>query len=108
MKYISSLVLITQEILTTKLSEDGRAMELSELVYFNHKLLCVDDRTGVVFSIENGKAIPQYILMDGNGQTNKGFKSEWATVKDGLLCIFIINDHMHFLISHLWLIKKCM
>jgi soluble calcium-activated nucleotidase 1 len=74
-------------LLTSRLSEDGRAMELSELVYYNHKLLAVDDRTGVIMAIENGKAVPQYILMDGNGKTNKGFKSEWATVKDGLLCI---------------------
>jgi soluble calcium-activated nucleotidase 1 len=62
-------------------------MELSELVWFNGKLLSPDDRTGVVFSIEDGLAIPEYILMDGNGRTTKGFKSEWATVKDGLLYI---------------------
>ena len=37
----------------------------------------------LVFAIENGVAIPQYILMDGDGHTTKGFKCEWATVKDG-------------------------
>ena len=25
--------------------------------------------------------------MDGNGQTNKGFKCEWSTVKDGILYV---------------------
>jgi len=77
----------TQKVLTSTLSEADRAMELSELVWFNGKLLSPDDRTGVVFSIEDGLAIPEYILMDGNGRTTKGFKSEWATVKDGLLYI---------------------
>jgi soluble calcium-activated nucleotidase 1 len=38
-------------------------------------------------SIENGKVIPQHILMDGNGNTDKGFKCEWATVKDGLMYV---------------------
>jgi len=76
-----------ETILESKYSEAGRSMELSELVNFNHKLLTVDDRTGIVYSIENGKAIPQHILMEGNGQTTKGFKAEWATVKDGLLYI---------------------
>jgi len=71
--------------LSSKLSEDGRAMELSELIWFNDKLLAPDDRTGVVFSIEGGVAIPQFILMDGNGSTTKGFKIEWGTVKDGIL-----------------------
>ena len=74
-------------------------MELSELVHFNDKLYTVDDRTGLgkitiisfveisVMSIENGKVIPQQILMDGNGKSDKGFKCEWATVKDGLLWV---------------------
>jgi len=76
-----------QKVLTSTLAEAGRSMELSELVSFNSKLLSPDDRTGVVFSIEDGLAIPEYILMDGNGRTTKGFKSEWATVKEGILHI---------------------
>eukprot|EP01119_Soliformovum_irregulare_P008511 TRINITY_DN21630_c0_g1_i1.p1 TRINITY_DN21630_c0_g1~~TRINITY_DN21630_c0_g1_i1.p1 ORF type:complete len:358 (-),score=85.72 TRINITY_DN21630_c0_g1_i1:54-1127(-) len=76
-----------ETILETTLAEAGRALELSELVYFVDRLYSPDDRTGVVFSIEDDKAIPTYILMDGNGRTTKGFKSEWATVKDGLMYI---------------------
>lgn len=51
-------------------------MELSELVVFNGKLYSVDDRTGVVYQIDNGKVFPWLILSDGNGQETKGFKSK--------------------------------
>ncbi|XP_075232064.1 soluble calcium-activated nucleotidase 1 [Lycorma delicatula] len=73
--------------LKTRLSENGRGMELSELVVFNGKLLTFDDRTGMVYEIEGDAVIPWVILMDGNGRTNKGFKSEWATVKDHSLYV---------------------
>jgi soluble calcium-activated nucleotidase 1 len=46
-------------------------MELSELVMYNDKLLAPDDRTGLVFQIENDQAIPLYVLMEGNGKTTK-------------------------------------
>lgn len=65
----------------------GRGMELSELVVFNGKLLTFDDRTGLVYEIINDKVVPWILLMDGNGKTNKGFKSEWATVKDEILYV---------------------
>lgn len=72
------------DIITLKstLSEAGRGMELSELVIFNGKLLAVDDRTGVIYEIKDNKAIPWILLTDGNGMLPKGFKCEWATVKD--------------------------
>lgn len=71
----------------------GRGMELSELVTFNGRLLTVDDRTGLVFELRMaaGKAeavVPWVVMMDGDGRTSqKGFKSEWATVKDEQLWI---------------------
>eukprot|EP01112_Ceratiomyxa_fruticulosa_P000247 TRINITY_DN1023_c0_g1_i1.p1 TRINITY_DN1023_c0_g1~~TRINITY_DN1023_c0_g1_i1.p1 ORF type:complete len:365 (+),score=56.12 TRINITY_DN1023_c0_g1_i1:208-1302(+) len=74
-------------VLSSSLNEGGRGMELSELVYFDHRLLTIDDRTGLVFEIEDSNAIPLYILMDGNGRTMKGFKGEWMSVKDDLLYI---------------------
>jgi soluble calcium-activated nucleotidase 1 len=77
----------SEEILKTTLSEAGRGMELSELVWFNGKLLAPDDRTGVVYAIEHNQAYPVHILMDGDGKSNKGFKGEWATVKDNSLYI---------------------
>lgn len=75
--------------LRSKLNEAGRAMELSELLYFNNKLFAFDDRTGVVseIDIENHMSIPTYILMEGDGHTEKGQKNEWATVKDGAMYI---------------------
>lgn len=69
-------------------SEAGRGLELSELVTFNGELLTVDDRSGIVFAIKDmSKVVPRYILMEGDGATDKGQKSEWATVKDGLLYV---------------------
>lgn len=65
----------------------GRGMELSELVTFNGRILTFDDRTGLVYQLLDDKFIPWILLMDGGGQTGKGFKSEWATVKDELLYV---------------------
>ncbi|KAL1465754.1 hypothetical protein WDU94_005297, partial [Cyamophila willieti] len=47
---------------------NGRGMELSELVTFDGKLLSVDDRTGIIYILENNQAIPWVILMDGDGE----------------------------------------
>lgn len=73
--------------LQSALATGGRGMELSELVIFNGKLYSVDDRTGVVYQIENGKVVPWVILSDGNGGETKGFKGEWCAVKDEHLYI---------------------
>lgn len=68
-------------------SLNGRGMELSELVTFNGKILTFDDRTGLVYELIDDKVIPWVLLMDGAGRTAKGFKSEWATVKDEVLYV---------------------
>ncbi|KAK9701213.1 hypothetical protein QE152_g30753 [Popillia japonica] len=73
--------------LVTHFALKDRGMELSELVVFNGKLLSFDDRTGLVFEILNDKARPWILLMDGDGQGDKGFKAEWATVKDNKLYV---------------------
>lgn len=86
---------IEEELLTLKstISCGGRGMELSELVVFNGKLFTVDDRTGIIYQLnmstdrEKATLIPWVILPDGNGKESKGFKSEWATVKDQQLYI---------------------
>lgn len=67
----------------------GRGMELSELVTFNGRLLTFDDRTGFVYELapENNRVIPWVVMMDGDGRSSKGFKSEWATVKDDHLYV---------------------
>lgn len=62
-------------------------MELSELVVYNGKLLTFDDRTGFVYEIINDKIVPWIMLVDGDGHTMKGFKSEWATVKEQTLYV---------------------
>ncbi len=80
---------LEEKVLASVVSEKGRAMELSDLVLFGPHLLTFDDRTGLLLEIsKNGsKAIPRHIMMDGDGNSDKGFKGEWATVKDGHLYI---------------------
>ena len=76
-----------QEIFT-KFAEAGRGMELSALLNFQNHLYSFDDRTGLVFELVKGnKAIPRYIMMEGDGNTDKGQKTEWATVKDGKMYV---------------------
>ena len=74
-------------VLTSKISEKGRGLELSELAMFHGKLYTVDDRTGIVYQIKNGKVIQWVILPDGDGSVSKGFKGEWMTVKDNTLYV---------------------
>lgn len=69
-------------VVESHLAENGRGMELSELVVFNGKLYSVDDRTGVVYQLDGSKAVPWVILTDGDGTVAKGFKAEWLAVKD--------------------------
>jgi len=74
-------------LLSSTLGMGGRAMELSELSVFNGNLLTVDDRTGVVYRIQEGHVIPWVILSDGDGTKTKGFKAEWSTMKEGQLWV---------------------
>ncbi|KAG9412116.1 Soluble calcium-activated nucleotidase 1 [Aphanomyces cochlioides] len=78
----------------TTLNEAGRGFELSELAWFQGNLHSFDDRTGIIFRLENFglhdgsdkmRAVPVSIAMEGDGTTPKGQKHEWATVKDGEL-----------------------
>ena len=64
-------------------------MELSELVVFNGGLLAFDDRTGTIYHVDKAEklAYPWVLLVDGHGRVSKGFKSEWATVKDHTLYV---------------------
>lgn len=77
----------TPVVLTSTIAEKGRGMELSELRVFNGKLYTIDDRTGYVYEIKDGKVEPWIKLIDGDGTGNKGFKGEWMTEKDGLLYV---------------------
>lgn len=77
--------------LVTKHNEAGRGAEFSELTVYNNRLLTFDDRTGDVFEIVNNddgtqsEVIPRFVISEGEGDTDKGMKWEWATVKDNLL-----------------------
>jgi len=79
----------TERELTSKYNEGGRGMELSELVFWNGKLLSCDDRTGIVFEIDLNKfdVYPRYIFGNGDGSESKGFKCEWMFVRDDKLYV---------------------
>lgn len=75
------------ELLSTH-NEAGRGMELSELVDWGGELFTVDDRTGIIYQVQElSRVVPRFIAMEGDGDTDKGQKSEWATVKDGELVV---------------------
>ena len=78
----------TDTQLVSTWSAKGRGMELSALTSFNGRLLAVDDRTGIVYSIQDGaNMVPWVILTDGDGNKAKGFKGEWSTVKGDKLIV---------------------
>jgi soluble calcium-activated nucleotidase 1 len=78
-------------VLTSYHNEAGRGMELSELTLYDNRLLSFDDRTGTVFEILNKNkgsesfVVPRFVITEGSGDTDKGMKWEWATVKNGEL-----------------------
>uniref|UniRef100_A0A0K0EMI7 Apyrase n=1 Tax=Strongyloides stercoralis TaxID=6248 RepID=A0A0K0EMI7_STRER len=68
--------------ITSDISAGGRGMELSDLKVFDGNLVTIDDRTGLLYKIKKNKAYPWVFLNDGSGDTLKGIKGEWITVKD--------------------------
>lgn len=90
-----SLKIKTEEArrLVTKHNEAGRGAEFSELTVYQNRLLTFDDRTGEVVEIlntDNGQesySVPRFVITEGPGDTDKGMKWEWSTVKDGELFI---------------------
>jgi len=78
-----------EHTLVSKIGENNRAMELSELIRYHNRLYACDDRTGLVYEVVMEKepyVVPRWVLTDGNGvSTDKGFKCEWAAIKDDVL-----------------------
>ena len=81
--------------ITTDVNEEGRGFELSELAWFQGRLLTFDDRTGMVFELANFEfsatgplqATPLIAIKAGDGTVEKGAKNEWATVKGDVLYV---------------------
>ncbi|WNK19064.1 hypothetical protein P1P91_09240 [Halomonas piscis] len=75
--------------LISLIAESGRGAEFSELVLFGERLITFDDRTGLVCEIRHkNQLVPRHILMTGSGDEKfKGFKSEWATLKDDRMVV---------------------
>lgn len=113
-KDVYSVTFGEEQKFSTAMNEAGRGFELSELAWFNNKLLSFDDRTGIVYRLKNFEgakpiqAIPEHIIMEGDGLNGKGQKHEWATVKDGELYMgsvgkeFTDNDGNVITDSNLW------
>ena len=74
-------------VIKSSFSNNGRGMELSELVVFNGKLFSIDDRTGIIYEHVNEGVVPWVILSDGNGKENNGNFSCY-TVIFCMLCTF--------------------
>lgn len=79
-------------VLRSDLAANGRAMELSDLAVFDGHLLTVDDRTGLIYRIlvhddQQADIVPWVFLNDGPGNSSKGFKAEWMTVKQDTLIV---------------------
>ena len=85
--YMYSIEYAEQRKLISGHNEAGRGMELSELTIYQDRLLAFDDRTGDVYELlnkDNGSdtyVVPRFVITEGNGETDKGMKWEWASVK---------------------------
>ena len=79
--------------LVSQHNEAGRGMELSELTIYKNRLLSFDDRTGTVFELlstpdgSDSYVVPRFVITEGDGDTDKGMKWEWATVKNNELIL---------------------
>lgn len=79
--------------LVSQHNEAGRGMELSELTIYKNRLLSFDDRTGTVFELlstpdgRDSYVVPRFVITEGDGDTDKGMKWEWATIKNGELIL---------------------
>ncbi|KIH47890.1 hypothetical protein ANCDUO_22045 [Ancylostoma duodenale] len=73
--------------ITSALNYKGKAMELSDLSEYNGHLLSPDDKTGMLYEIKDGKhtKTSRDTELLGPGNTTKGMKAEWLTIKDDLL-----------------------
>lgn len=83
----------TPRNLVSQHNEAGRGMELSELTVYNKRLLSFDDRSGTVYEIlssgdgQESYVVPRFVITEGEGDTDKGMKWEWATIKHNELIL---------------------
>lgn len=62
-------------VLKSNNAANNRGMELSELVTYDGKLLTVDDKTGIVYSIGDDHSLTEWVVLkenDENGVSDKG------------------------------------
>lgn len=74
--------------LHSRLNSGERGMELSELIWFEGRLLACDDRTGIVYHISAGVAHPRLILSEeADESAAPSLKCEWMSVRRGSLYV---------------------
>lgn len=59
-----------------------RGMELSELIAYEGRFYAVCDKTGIVFQMYRGKAIPRIILANGDGNEDTGMYMHYMSISD--------------------------
>lgn len=70
------------------IAEGSQGAEFSELALMGKHLLTFDDRTGLVCEVRRGnQLVPRQIMMTGGDEAFKGFKCEWATLKDDIMYV---------------------
>lgn len=68
---------------TSHYSYNGRGLELSELVTYNGHLISIDDKTGIVYIIDDDKLRlwPWLLVIEGEGNVNKGKHNNMITIR---------------------------
>ena len=63
----------------------NRSMELSAAIKYRNKTFVFCDATNSVMRLKDGKVYPRQQILSGSGKETKPFKTEWATVKNGMI-----------------------
>lgn len=88
--------------LHSRLNSGERGMELSELIWFEGRLLACDDRTGIVYHISAGVAHPRLILSEeADESAAPSLKCEWMSVRRGSLYVGGVGHEYRDATGHL-------
>uniref|UniRef100_A0A915DZG3 Apyrase n=1 Tax=Ditylenchus dipsaci TaxID=166011 RepID=A0A915DZG3_9BILA len=58
-------------------------IKMADPIVYEGKMVC--DRTGTLYWMHGRKPVPWVVYADGNGTSEKPFKTEWMLIKDGKL-----------------------
>ena len=72
-------------LLSSRTATKNRSMELSAAIKYRNKTFVFCDATGSVMRLRDGKVYPRQQILSGSGKETKPFKTEWATIKNGMI-----------------------